>query len=95
MDSSLFHCVDFDSPKRPLVLRPEFGLVMIQIHHLLGKIPLIHNLLLTRLSQLEVFVLYFVHLASDSVYFILNPPHLLMRVLELLFHFLHLASLFL
>ena len=58
---------------RPVVVR--------QVHHLLGEIPLVQHLLLARLPQLEVLALHLRHFLTNSVHLKTHPTHLLVCIL--------------
>lgn len=61
------------------------------IDYLFPKVPFFHNLLLAIFSELEVLLFHFIDLIFESLNFELNIAHLIMRILQFLFHFFHLT----
>jgi hypothetical protein len=72
-------------------LTSKLDLIAVEVHHLLGKVPFVHYLLFTGLSELEIFLFHFVHFVSDSIDVVLDTAHLLVGVFEFLFHLFHLG----
>lgn len=69
--------------------------LLTHICHLLSEVTFIKYFFFAGLSQFKVLVLHLGHLAPDTIHFKLHSVHLIVSVFQFVFHFLHLASLFL